>query len=235
MLNGKLRWGVLALAVSAPVVFAVWSNIDKGDDAPLVRAAPDEVNRDFPQLVLSGEPPAGNPSSAERTAMEDGVVSWEEYHSLVSGTVACLEGAGFTVVHFTQVAKGLFGSTTALDSAQPGIQITAQGRIDYVASGGSSRVEGNAAAAEGCMRNSAVVEALWEVHTAPTESELQAGMDDIGECLRQAGIDVPIHPSRDDLKAVALLGSDAVAWGQPRLSPAYGDCEIDVAATTRLR
>jgi hypothetical protein len=52
------------------------------------------------------------------------------------------------------------------------------------------------------------IDAIWTNHIGPTPQEMQEARDIVAGCLRDAGIDVPEHPSMQELAPVTGLRRD---------------------------
>ncbi|MBI2766791.1 MAG: hypothetical protein HYX53_12900 [Chloroflexi bacterium] len=91
--------------------------------------------------------------------------------------------------------------------------------------GGDAQFQANQAKLNRCVdeRLRAVRDA-WSLQNAPSEAEVQSARDLLGACLRAAGVDVPEHPTSQELTAAR------------QAYPAeFGPCSASVSDETGLK
>ncbi len=166
-------------------------------------------------------------SPMELDALEDGTVDFSEYEAIVLTTVRCIENAGASIVSL----KSAVGSRTAaydLADSTPGYRLTSRGKIVYAAAGSSEYDPVLAANVRVCKAQSALVEAIWAEHVAPSEIELQTMRNLTAECLRASGHDAPATPTEDELSRIAFPPDGVSEPNQP-LPEWFEQCELSTA------
>lgn len=118
-------------------------------------------------------------SDYQRAILQDGFVSMDEYQQAALAFVQCARDVGVTfVTEPKQDAIGDYGFSFRFTSA------------------------GQKPAKDACYaKYFAQVQMAWAGYRAPHEDEiLQNARDDLGNCLRAAGMDIPKHPNSADFK-----------------------------------
>ena len=111
----------------------------------------------------------------------------------------------------------------------PGPRLSSRGVYSYfgrIATYSPTRPETELAAIRECKRGSAQVEFMGRSAPPPSEVELQAMRDHMGECIRALGTPVPERPSDNDLRG--LLDGRAVD------KEAYRRCQFAAADAFEL-
>ena len=138
------------------------------------------------------------------------MLTFDEYSSAVMATVGCIEDAGIDVVH-----PGGFGRG---GDFQPGPGLSSRGDYRYsgsITTNSPTRPTGAIDQINSCKTLSGQAEFLWAQHTTPSEVEIQAMRDDMAQCLKADGAEIPAdHPSDPQLRE--LLTSSAVPKDQYR-------------------
>ncbi len=138
-----------------------------------------------------------NLSDYQRKLLDDGVLTFAEYEASVLAYVGCVEEHGAVVEH------------VAGDEVMAGPDLNARGQYLFQTTlphqPGKRATLGELRAIESQCGTEFfdVVVQLWAEHVAPSETELVAARDALGECLREAGVDIPEHPSPTDFGPVA--------------------------------
>jgi hypothetical protein len=106
-------------------------------------------------------------------------IDFEAYERAFFAFVACAEESGWELVEPPQ--------------------LTSRQLYEYQFRGTSASASAEVSLA-GCAAESDFerMQFAWSSKNAPTEGELQAARDTMGECLRERGYDVPAHPSKED-------------------------------------
>lgn len=118
-------------------------------------------------------------SNYQQDILRDSFVSLDEYQRAALAFVQCAQGAGVT---FTAEPKE-----------------SAIGRFTFQTRYADQEQK---ASYDACYtKYFKEVDMAWAAYVAPRQSEiLQGARDDLGDCLRAAGIDIPKHPSSADFK-----------------------------------
>lgn len=136
-------------------------------------------------------------SDPVRSAIEDGVFTFQEYEAAVFLTLSCIEDAGMTVVH----SRG-YGRSEGIES---GPRLSKRGVYSYhvtVTTYSPTPPAREIKLLEGCKTLSAGAQQLWAQHTVPTAQEHLAMRNHMAACLRAAGAAVFEDPSDRDLRAL---------------------------------
>lgn len=153
---------------------------------------------------------------AEQPAIADGVLTFDEYESLVLATVGCMENAGVRVVHSAGYGRA--------DGIQGGPRLSSRGVDSYfgqVTTYSATPPTAQFRTIDLCKAGSAQVEHLWAQHAAPGEPDLQAMRDFMARCLERSGVSPAESPSDQDLRRVLEEGMLS--------REAYRECQFQAA------
>lgn len=131
----------------------------------------------IPQQSLSGS--LNQAGEGERTFLEDGIVTFDEYEQAFFNMVACAEQSGVTIygVRLTSRNQYHFQSTWPAEQAQEGHD-----------------------AIEACKRTYfSEVDRMWSRSVVPTEAERQKEIDELAACMREVGVSLPVPASHEDI------------------------------------
>ncbi|VAW09331.1 hypothetical protein MNBD_ACTINO02-3189, partial [hydrothermal vent metagenome] len=121
---------------------------------------------------------------SQAAALEDGVITFEEYEAAYERTVACMRDSGLVVKGPKPENAGRFLTY----SFQAGV--------------------GGAEADEPCRREHLdLVNGLWLAQAVPSEAEAEVMAREYAACLRSAGVDVEDNLSLQELDFVVLDAS----------------------------
>ena len=158
---------VRILVVGFLVVVSACSSSATREVSPEVRAFLDRLGDDVPV--------------SQAAALEDGVITFEEYEAAYERTVACMRDSGIVV----DGPKPENGARFLTFSFQGGV--------------------GDAEADEPCRREHLdLVNGLWLAQAAPSEAEAEVIAREYTACLRAAGVVIEGSPSLQDSDLVAM-------------------------------
>lgn len=149
-----------------------------------------------------GDTPPAPSSLADEAALEDGVVSREEYEAAFHRFASCLESAGFR-----------FAEGPVLTRFETYYYVLARDGTDAAAA---------QADRERCQRTFDAVQFRWATDHRPTDQDHAEAARLTASCLRAGGVSVSAEPGHDELRA---------ALGMPgRLSPMAVACLKETGA-----
>jgi hypothetical protein len=158
--------GVAALGVA---VGAAWSQFEHRGSEPIARA------------ILADQ----DLTSLQRTILEDGVVTPEEYSQAREATFSCLESKGLEP---QRDRAGIYA----------GVPDPTVGNSEEV---GKALKECMAAGVE-------PIDRVWSAQGVPEDREAAARLV-LGACLRAAGFEVPARPTEADIREIVNSGLQA--------------------------
>jgi hypothetical protein len=132
-------------------------------------------------------------TAEQREALKDGELSFAEYEAAAAQTVQCMEDAGLE-------------GEAKLDQQSRSYAIGAR----WQSSGDRAADKEKETASDNCYAQfwNGVSQA-WAAENQPTESVLNAARQALAQCLRDAGLDVPVAASSEDIAAVSHEASFA--------------------------
>lgn len=146
-------------------------------------------------------------SDYERAVLDDRILSLPEYEAAYLESIRCVELLGYTVTDKQP--------PTLLDGASFGA--FRQGPFNPVVD------ESFKVCKTTYLAN---LTGIWTTVHGPSASDLQRARDAIGECLRTMGVEIPDHPSSDELIAYVR--------GAPSVAP-FGQCKQQVESQLGFR
>lgn len=146
---------------------------DGGADDPS-RALERELREAAPAGII---PPGVEVSGYQREVFADGVVEYAEYEEAVLRTVACMRDAGLVVADPAPSAGGRF--------LEYSYEVVAGSEAELPA----ATAEADAAYVRCYVEFESLVGEAWLRQTAPSEEELDAALEGLAGCLRDAGVE----------------------------------------------
>lgn len=149
-------------------------------------------------VAVPGDANVAGDSDYQRAILDDGEVTFDEYERATFDAIACMRAAGIIVY-------------APLDPERPGFRdgpaLNKQGQYQYFpapASENADYVQFEADKQRCDGEYTSTVSYAWLRGTSLTYEDLQAARDAIAECLREAGYEVPEHPSGADMMRLAF-------------------------------
>lgn len=158
-------------------------------------------------------------SDFEWSLISDGELTFAEYESAVLSTVKCFADNGIEITPYPHNHE----------MGQPGpLHMNKRGRYEYLPFLTQDNYEQKVKVATTCQATySATIEPLWAEHAVPTQAEMQGARDEIANCLRSSGREVPDHPGSQELLAIAFPPDGIPKPGFPE--PVYRACAEQTA------
>ena len=143
-------------------------------------------------VVSSSTLPEGLPPF-QREILADGVVTFAEYERAVFRTVQCIRELGYHVDGPKLGARGVF--------------------YEYWVTVGPAGSEATSEAQDRCdAEYLAWVDFAWAKENELTGAELEAELERLGTCLREAGVEVPAEATVDDFIELVDGVDDEAFW-----------------------
>ena len=223
----RLGIRIPALLVASSIISLAAACSSGGDVmAPIATARPGTTGAKVPVLNLSPEQVkqlSAGASAYEKDILKDGSVTFAEYEAAVFSTVRCYNEGGVSVTEYPSKQGGAPG---------PGPKLTARGEYQYLPKFPADADPKAATDLLGrCEKEFVgVIRPLWLDHVSPTQAEVQEVRDEMGNCLRAAGFDVPAHPAQEDLLKIAFPPDGMPPGGRLEIPPSYASCADPAAA-----
>jgi hypothetical protein len=210
------QWAIIAAIFT--LVSIACTPAEPGDVRP-------EGNSAFPPLHLDQEALTSAlkvASAGEAELLMDGILTFSDYERAVYAAMACIEEKGWRIVHHPNNVYA--GSYIRYDFSESviGPRLTKRGLIEYTGERSDSLPDGTLQFQACKDNNSTTVEVLWMAHVAPTQSELEEIRSAIAVCLNEAGHEVSLNPSEDELLRLGFPPDGVQSGAPPRW---FLDCQ----------
>lgn len=141
-------------------------------------------------------------SDFQRERLQDGKLTYEEYESAVLATVKCLRDRGVVI------------------SVEP--RRVAGNRIEFAYASNDATDDAASSAYDACYRDyQTLVDIVWFQQNQPSEETVQRARQALAACLREAGADLPEHPTAADFRQLALAGNQSLPGCQQKTSSEF--------------
>lgn len=165
--------------------------------------------------VRQAEQQAGTVSAYQKNILKDNTVTFAEYQAAVFGAVACWQHEGFAVTGYGPV---------------PGPVLNARGAYDYLQTApvGMSSDQQTKLIAKCTDEYVSLLQPLWTDHVAPSQQDVQAARDALGDCLREKGYDLPAHPASQDFTALIFPDGLPASGTRVQFPPGFAECATKI-------
>lgn len=216
----KVRVGAAYAVTAVGVLMLTWSDGAAHAIKTGMTSGGSGASASFDPLILSASQRASLSQAKlgdfQWSLVSDGVLTFKEYGRAVFAEAQCLADRGFEVVGFASPGQPA--------SREP--KLTQRGEYKFVSRNTKLSADASLAAQLQCRQQTdSFVQMAWEEHVAPSAEELQRARNDIGKCLRAAGISVSDAPSGDELRRIGWQPSGQQAGPA---APEFETCAREV-------